>query len=133
MATRELELSSRHEASAQARQEVAALLSGTELAQLTSDAQLVVSELVSNALLHGTPPIRLTIDVGTDRVRVAVFDTSISQPGRNHAGETAMTGRGLMVVEALTVRRGVANWAFTASSSSLMMLWMRARERRMSR
>jgi serine phosphatase RsbU (regulator of sigma subunit) len=107
MGARELELSSRDEGAARARGEVAASLSGTNLAHLTNDAQLVVSELVSNALLHGAPPIRLNIDVGTDRVRLAVFDTSTTPPGRNHAGETAMTGRGMMVVEALTVRRGV--------------------------
>jgi GAF domain-containing protein/anti-sigma regulatory factor (Ser/Thr protein kinase) len=107
MGAQELDLSSRLEAAAAARREVAASLSGTELAHLTNDAQLVVSELVSNALLHGAPPIRLGIDVGSDRVRLAVFDSSATPPGRNHTGETAMTGRGLMVVEALTVRRGV--------------------------
>jgi anti-sigma regulatory factor (Ser/Thr protein kinase) len=107
MGPQELELSSRQEAAAAARREVAASLSGTEFAHLTNDAQLVVSELVSNALLHGAPPIRLGIDVRSDRVRLAVFDSSATPPGRNHTGETAMTGRGLMVVEALTVRRGV--------------------------
>ncbi|HEY1635403.1 MAG TPA: SpoIIE family protein phosphatase [Acidimicrobiales bacterium] len=107
MGARNLELSSRHEASSEARRAVAASLSGTPLAHLTNDAQLVASELVSNALLHGAPPIRLGIDVGSDRVRLTVFDSSATRPGRNHTGETAMTGRGLMVVEALTVRRGV--------------------------
>ncbi|HEX6475886.1 MAG TPA: ATP-binding protein, partial [Acidimicrobiales bacterium] len=107
MDARELELSSGHEASGKARQAVAASLSGTDLAHLTNDAQLVASELVSNALLHGAPPIRLSIDVGSDRLRLAVSDSSTTPPGRNHSGETAMTGRGLMVVEALTVRRGV--------------------------
>jgi GAF domain-containing protein len=82
-------------------------LAGTDLSHLTYDAELVVSELVSNALLHGAPPIRLSVDVGTDRVRLAVFDGSTTPPGRNNTGEAAMTGRGLMVVEALTVRRGV--------------------------
>ena len=107
MGVRELELSSRQGASAAARREVATSLSRTDLAHLTNDAQLVVSELVTNALLHGAPPVRLAIDVGSDRVRLAVFDSSAAPPGRNHTAETAMTGRGLMVVEALTVRRGV--------------------------
>lgn len=107
MAPRDLELSSKHDAPAQARREVASSLSETDLAHLTGDAQLVVSELVSNALLHGAAPIKLSIDVGEDRVRVAVSDSSASPPERNHTGESAMTGRGLMVVEALTVRRGV--------------------------
>ncbi len=107
MGAREMELSSSEEAAAAARREVATSLSGTDLAHLTNDAQLVVSELVSNALLHGSPPIRLGIDIGSDRVRLAVFDASATPPGRNSTGEAAMTGRGLMVVEALTVRRGV--------------------------
>ncbi len=107
MSAQERELSSRQEAPAEARREVAASLAGTDLAHLTSDAELVVSELVSNALLHGAPPIRLIVDVGTDRLRLAVFDGSTTPPGHNNTGEEAMTGRGLMVVEALTVRRGV--------------------------
>ncbi|HWC39318.1 MAG TPA: SpoIIE family protein phosphatase, partial [Acidimicrobiales bacterium] len=91
----------------QARREVAAALAGTALSHLTDDAELVVSELVGNALLHGAPPVRLSIDVGADRVRLGVFDGSATPPGRNNTGEAAMTGRGLMVVDALTVSRGV--------------------------
>ena len=87
MGTRELQLSSRHDAAAQARREVATCLSGTDLAHLTNDAQLVVSELVSNALLHGAPPIRLSIDVGSDRVRVAVSE----QVHRDPRGEIQVT------------------------------------------
>ena len=107
MVRRELELSAHHEAAGQARQEVADALSGTSLRDLTNDAKLVVSELVTNATLHGAPPWRLAVEVSDDRVRLSVFDSSPSPPGRNHTGEGAMTGRGLMVIEALTVRRGV--------------------------
>lgn len=38
------------------------------------DAVLMVSELVSNALLHGSGAIRLRIDVNADDIRVEVSD-----------------------------------------------------------
>jgi hypothetical protein len=49
-----------------------------------------------------------------------------------------LAGDQVLVVEIepqswITVRRGVAKAAFTSESSVLMISWMRARERRMSR
>ena len=43
-------------------------------AQQREDAVLLVSELVSNALLHGTGTIWLRVDIDADGVRVEVSD-----------------------------------------------------------
>lgn len=70
--------------------------------------ELLVSELVTNAVLHGAPPVRLRIEVLGDRVRVAVADASPRLPrvGLPRADD-GMTGRGLGIVEALSSGWGV--------------------------
>ena len=69
--------------------------------QPTDEAQLVVGELVTNAVLHGAPPIRLcAIPLGT-RLIIEVRDA------RPDLGPPAPDSRGLRVVAALTVDWGV--------------------------
>ena len=64
---------------------------------------LAVSELVTNALLHGTPPVEVQIDVTTDLMRVEVLDASDRRPEIVPAAPaTSDRGRGLAIVEALT-------------------------------
>lgn len=90
-----------------ARHWVAEALEGTPLAELTADAELVVSELVTNALLHGSPPVTLRVEVDADTVRVEVGDGSRRAPLRALARAEAMTGRGLSLVAALAREWGV--------------------------
>ena len=73
-------------------------------------AELAVSELVTNALLHAGPPVRLRVDagpVGTDDVRIEVHDHGRSLPVRPLADAAGMTGRGLALVDAVAHRWGV--------------------------
>lgn len=78
-----------------------------------SDAALVVSELVTNALLHGDGPLHL--DVRCDdrgAIRVAVSDGGTRPVDhRLLSGITASTGRGLSLVAALSRRWGTAQGA----------------------
>lgn len=74
---------------------------------VASDATLVVTELVTNAVLHGVPPISLRIQGGRQRVRIEVTDCGRSMPLRGRAGSDGMTGRGLAVVESLTNAWGI--------------------------
>ncbi|MEU2625611.1 MULTISPECIES: ATP-binding protein [Kitasatospora] len=77
---------------------------------------LVVSELVTNAVVHtGCPAVlRLTMpvadaaspDVASSPVRVEVADASRTAPAPRHAGRDATNGRGLELVELLCVRWG---------------------------
>ncbi|MFE5512201.1 SpoIIE family protein phosphatase [Streptomyces sp. NPDC056529] len=67
-------------------------------------AELVVSELVGNAVRYGKPPIRLRMIL--DRVLTCeVADTSMSSPHVRHARLADETGRGLFIVASVA-----ANW-----------------------
>jgi hypothetical protein len=44
------------------------------------EVQLVTSELVTNAIVHGEAPVRLLLHEGPDDVVVAVFDRSARRP-----------------------------------------------------
>ena len=64
-----------------------------------NDAELVVSELVTNAITHGSPPIGLVIVI--DRIiRVEVTDCGAGLPRRRDAGTDG--GWGLLLVEAVS-------------------------------
>ncbi|MFF9507977.1 ATP-binding protein [Streptomyces sp. NPDC014724] len=74
------------------------------------DVLLCVSELSTNALVHGAPPgrgyrLRLLLEEGGAVLRVEVHDSGGGQPGvREPDGES---GRGLLLVEAVADRWGV--------------------------
>ncbi|MFJ8076182.1 ATP-binding protein [Streptomyces sp. NPDC096176] len=79
---------------------------------------LVVAELASNAVLHGRVPgrdfeLRLTYDRPAGLVRVEVSDTHPARPGFHgpaaHGPADADGGRGLLLVEAVAERWGVAD------------------------
>jgi len=76
-----------------------------------TDAALVISELLSNALQHGTPlpgsGIRVAWDTDGDGVRVSVSDGGgLTQPELGQPTPTAIGGRGLRIVARLSRRWG---------------------------
>ncbi len=71
------------------------------------DCQLLVSELVTNAVLHAHSNARVTIDRYKSTIRVAVCDASATRPRVRDYGPEAVTGRGLLLVERLARRWGV--------------------------
>jgi serine phosphatase RsbU (regulator of sigma subunit) len=74
---------------------------------VVDDARLVVTELVTNACLHGAPPIVVRVR-RTDRgVRVEVQDGGHSLPLIPAHSTEAMTGRGLTLVAAVGAAWGV--------------------------
>lgn len=103
----ELHLGSSPNAVPKARQFVAQRLTRAELPQYVDDAELAVAELVTNALLHAAPPVSLRVLPRQDRVRLEVADGSRAAPVRGRADVASMTGRGLALVEALSLRWGV--------------------------
>jgi two-component sensor histidine kinase len=71
-------------------------------------AELLVSELVTNAILHARTPVRLSVDVvGDDVIRVAVADDSPRAPQQRRHSVDSGTGRGLLLVERMARRWGV--------------------------
>lgn len=100
---------------------------GARLARLLTAAQLgswglpsesaaqIVAELATNAAVHGRVPgrdfrLELAVEDGGKRLRIAVTDTRGDRLPRAAAHPTAdsESGRGLLIVEALADRWGVA-------------------------
>jgi anti-sigma regulatory factor (Ser/Thr protein kinase) len=71
---------------------------------------LVVSELVTNAVLHAGTSCELTVlgpgEVGGDVIRIEVADGDAAEPVTKRYEVQAASGRGLLLVEALSERFG---------------------------
>jgi anti-sigma regulatory factor (Ser/Thr protein kinase) len=77
-------------------------------ASVVADAELVVTELVTNALLHGVPPVTLRLGGDGKSVRIEVEDAGPAMPLRMRRSSDAMTGRGLDLVATLAHSWGVS-------------------------
>ncbi|MFC8826466.1 SpoIIE family protein phosphatase [Streptomyces sp. NPDC057137] len=80
------------------------------LATLVDDVQLAAGELLVNVLLHTEGGAVLTLEVvpgPVRRVRLWVKDRSSAWPRRRWPGESATSGRGLLLVDAVSARWGV--------------------------
>ncbi|MFD4576969.1 SpoIIE family protein phosphatase [Streptomyces sp. NPDC058417] len=74
------------------------------------EIELVADELITNALMHteGAAIVTLRVLGGADRrLRVEVEDSSSALPRRREAGESGVSGRGLLLVDLLTDAWGV--------------------------
>lgn len=80
----------------------------------TETALLLVSELATNAIRHGSPPVRLRLLLESDRLRVEVTDSSPVLPELGHPDPGQTSGRGLQIVQQLA-----AKWGATASPVKL--------------
>jgi anti-sigma regulatory factor (Ser/Thr protein kinase) len=68
---------------------------------------LLVSEVITNAVVHGQSAPRMHIQVVAGQVRVSVDDEAIGAPVVPVQGvESLEAGRGLMLVDALATRWG---------------------------
>ncbi len=74
----------------------------------TDDLVLVVSELVANGIRHGGPPVGLELSSTADGLaRVVVTDRGDGGgPAPRDAAEDEGNGRGLALVQALSVENG---------------------------
>ena len=90
-----------------ARKVVEELLTECSLGELADTATLLVSELVTNAVLHASSPVDLRCHVEASTLCVQVGDRSPVLPGMRHYDADALTGRGLGMVELLAAAWGV--------------------------
>ncbi len=102
----ELALGPEPDAVSRARKFTVAALGGSP-STVAEDAELVVAELVTNAFLHGKPPVSVRLLQHRDGARVEVIDHGPRPPVRMRDTGQAMTGRGLSLVEAVSSRWGV--------------------------
>ncbi|MGW7607326.1 SpoIIE family protein phosphatase [Streptomyces sp. NPDC054766] len=88
------------------RKQVADQLELWELTLATFTAELVVSELVTNAIRYGEPPIRLRLIHDAETLICEVSDSSHTAPHLRRAKTFDEGGRGLLLVAQLTQRWG---------------------------
>jgi anti-sigma regulatory factor (Ser/Thr protein kinase) len=88
------------------RREVTQALDGVD-PEAVAVAQLLVSELATNVVLHGGEEMEVEVAREPDRVRIAVSDGSDRMPVRRHPDEHADSGRGLGLVETAASNWGV--------------------------
>jgi two-component sensor histidine kinase len=112
---------------AEARTDIAADLGGRISPDSLDDLLLVVSELVTNAVVHGCrsamgldgdPDVDVSWELRGDEVLVCVSDPSPQLPVRLRPHPTSPGGRGLAIVDCMTrdwgarhTRRGKQVWA----------------------
>jgi len=90
-----------------ARAFVAEHLRTWELDDAIDDATLLVSELVTNAILHARSPVDLIVRKVRSAVRVEVFHDGNGVPKPLHPDHEEDAGRGLGLVHAVASRWGV--------------------------
>ncbi|MGQ7297746.1 ATP-binding protein [Quadrisphaera sp. KR29] len=103
-----------------ARRFVQGCLAGSALEALGDDAGLLVCELAANAVLHARTDFDVTVSELDDRagVRVTVRDDAAALPTVTAPSATAMSGRGLALVQTLATR-----WGAGPSSSARKGVW----------
>ncbi|GGO80165.1 hypothetical protein GCM10012280_01390 [Wenjunlia tyrosinilytica] len=86
--------------------------------ELETDVELVASELLTNALVHGHGPFLVGVYLGCGRLLLEVHDGDSTFPRERDAGRDAESGRGLPLIGALSeahrwepVGRGKRCWA----------------------
>ncbi|NYD40441.1 ATP-binding protein [Nocardioides panaciterrulae] len=73
---------------------------------LRDAAELLVTELVTNALVHSGTPMEVCASVGVDGLYVEVHDASPQLPLVRHHADLAGTGRGLRLLQHMADRWG---------------------------
>jgi two-component sensor histidine kinase len=79
---------------------------GDERPDLRSTVAALVTEMVSNAIRYGRPPIRVELSSGAEFVRMVVSDQGGGAPEQREPGPSG--GWGLHIVERLASRWGVS-------------------------
>ncbi len=91
-----------------AREQLEASYPGDALgADTVETVALLVTELVTNAILHARTPFQLTLESRPGHVRICVEDASNEPPAVRRFESDAVTGRGLALVEQLASSWGV--------------------------
>lgn len=120
-------LTARRTSAAEARHRSLGWLTEHSVQRQAADiAVLIVSELVTNAVVHsGSRQITCTLTIGDDLLRIEVTDqgTSPTAPVVRQAAADEMTGRGLLLVSLLSETWGTSpavpqGWTVWATVSS---------------
>ena len=91
----------------EARRRVSDALQASNLDAAAVTAALIVSELVTNAVLHARTPFQVRVMIDGDVIRIEVHDGTERKPIRRYFSDRATSGRGLQLVEELCEAWGV--------------------------
>jgi anti-sigma regulatory factor (Ser/Thr protein kinase) len=100
-----------------------AVLREWSLGSLSSDGELLVSELLGNAVKASWSPggpgqVALRLLADHRRVVIEVWDHNALDPQLHRADHSSESGRGLVVVEAISNR-----WGYDRVSATLKVVW----------
>jgi anti-sigma regulatory factor (Ser/Thr protein kinase) len=90
-----------------ARDHVQGICEQSQLNHLCDLAALLTSELVTNALQHARGPAQVTANQVGDRLRVVIADDSRAPPHVQPRDDMSESGRGMILVDALSRAWGV--------------------------
>lgn len=98
-------------ASRRARAWARGILGKWRLADLADDAELIVGELVANAVVHAPaepvrPVVGLVLALGDEGLAILVKDSNPVLPQARCPAADDLSGRGMVIVEALSDRHG---------------------------
>jgi serine/threonine-protein kinase RsbW len=93
---------------AASRRYVRDVLRGHPLANIDA-VELMVSELATNSVKHAHSDFKVSINDSGGEIRVEVRDTGRGQPVLRFPAPTEPSGRGLRIVEALSLAWGTAD------------------------
>jgi PAS domain S-box-containing protein len=103
--TAAIDLEPRTGSVAEARRFVSATLrEWSQDPDLVSDAVLIASELVTNAIVHGEPPVRLRLRAVHHEITLEVDDGDSAMPRKVQSDPEMPDGRGLAIVAQLSSR-----------------------------
>ncbi|SRR6266568_661200 len=96
-----------------AREQTREALFGWGIGEHAELAELIVSELVTNAIRHGDGLVQVRVSYACGDLRVEVHDDGAGRPVRRQATAEDESGRGLALLDGLTGlyggRRGIAD------------------------
>jgi DNA-binding NarL/FixJ family response regulator len=90
-----------------ARRFVAEALERWRCEDATAIIDLLVSEIVANAVIHAGTTAELSVQLLPERVRVSVTDHDPSHPKRRPSDPLTSTGRGIALIERLSLAWGI--------------------------
>jgi CheY-like chemotaxis protein len=90
-----------------ARRFVAGVLDDWGFDDLQDSAALLVSELVTNAVVHAHSEVEVAVHLRPARVRIEVIDAAQEHVRRRDAKDDEQSGRGMALIEAMAVAWGI--------------------------
>ena len=79
--------------------------------EFVENAEIIASELATNAVKHARSPFRVALAPSADTIRISVRDASFAPPVRLHPDGVLVGGRGVQLVAALARDWGVRDEA----------------------